>query len=133
MSKEFKEYDAKYKYNTGKSFDSIQAFGGSIAREDYEPMKSWADFVGWDWVYIQSYSSDVVREAVYESITADHWQMFRVGMKGLTTQKKLYCLAWYWLNCNWGEDDALKKIRINNYLGALIRGGQLNDKLEILK
>ena len=68
--------------------------------------------------------------AVYQSPDYIGWQTFRVGLKGRTTKDKLRALWCRWEKSSWY---ALERDRINNYIGALKRGGQLNDKLEIVK
>ena len=71
-----------------------------------------------------------VADAVYQSGDYMDWQMFRVGLKGLTTKDKLRAL---WCRLTAYEESATERVRVNNYIGALKRGGQLNDKLEIAK
>lgn len=68
------------------------------------------------------------------------WQMFRHGLKGTTTEAKLFSLKDYWnsnlhghvikkSDASWGVDvlayDCDICIRIDNYIKALCRGGQL--------
>lgn len=50
------------------------------------------------------------------------WQKFRLSLKGKTTQEKLEALGMYYAR---SEDRESDYIRIDNYLKALARGGQL--------
>lgn len=127
MAQEYKEFDKKYVENVGMTFKNICASHGRPANEDVDK-KSWYEFMsGWEYVI---HGRDEILQAVYRAPGAEDWQKFRVGLLGLSTQQKLYCLAWYYAE---GYKTYLKKIRIDNYLGVLVRGGQLNDKLEIVK
>lgn len=128
MAQEFRLYDEKYAFNRGKTLSNISCTHGTVAPEDYVNKKSWLDFMpGWEYVI---HGREEIRDAVYRHPSHEDWQFFRVGLHGLSTQIKLYCLAWYWAQ---GNRQWVRKIRIDNYLGALIRGGQLNDRLEIMK
>jgi hypothetical protein len=127
MAKEFKNYDELFKNNHAKTLINIERTHGKIASDDYFGKKSWAEFMP-DWKY-KVHSQSEVQIAVYHAEDASDWQFFRVGLKGLATDAKLYCLAWYYAQ----EGSITRRIRIDNYLGALIRGGQLNDKLEIVR
>lgn len=128
MAQEYKEFDKKYAENVGMTFKNICKEMGYPAIEDYINKRSWYDFMpGWQY---NIHGRDEIRDVVYRAPDAEDWQRFRVGLHGLSTQTKLYCLAWYYSS---PSSTYWYKIRIDNYLGALIRGGQLNDKLEILK
>jgi len=91
--------------------------------------------------FTEEYSMSSIRFAVYEAPGADEWQKFRVSLKGLTTREKLYALMWYWevhIAVGAGshkspEDWSREIIRVNNYLGALKRGGQLDSALRVVK
>lgn len=84
------------------------------------------------------------------------WQRVRLSMKGLDTVDKLYVLLDWWdkqhqeaariygaapvtaegVQLNMKRAEALKwatQVQVGNYLGALVRGGQLNDNREIRK
>lgn len=87
---------------------------------------------------VEQWVHEEVRGAVYEAEDTEDWQRFRVAMKGLTTQEKLGMLNNYFEkfvdrttdgNVEWPK----YKCRIDNYIGALVRGGQLNSNLEIAK
>lgn len=97
-----------------------------------EPIKRWTHHVD-QWV--QSF----VQHCVYEASDHEEWQLFRVSLKGLTTYEKLYCLDRYLEQVNFNGDEAdqrqaqKEKCRIDNYIGALVRGGQLNKNLEVMR
>ncbi len=71
--------------------------------------------------------------AVYNAPDHEAWQKLRVSLKTLPTRHKLYRLDEIWrrtvpfatptANLYW--------CRIDNYLGALVRGGQLTATLEV--
>lgn len=86
------------------------------------------DCTYWPFDYTQP-THEVVKHAVYEASDAKEWQLFRVSLKGVSTNTKINMLINYW-NMNQNE---LTIIRIWNYIGALRRGGQLNKELEVLK
>ena len=78
------------------------------------------------------------QHAVYEADGHEEWQCFRVSLKGLTTQEKIYMLhRRYNALVAHGERGVnvadLEDTRIHNYIGALRRGGQLNANLEVVK
>lgn len=123
MAKEFKDYDKKYEYLKGTALTYIELLGGRILRSDIDTITRWE-------LSVRRYSIDEVRHAVYFAKDAFSWQRWRVRLKGLSTKEKLYCLAWYLVNEN---DSELANIRVSNYLGALKRGGQLNDKYEVVR
>jgi hypothetical protein len=79
----------------------------------------------------------LVQYWVYEAPDFLEWQVFRVGLKGLPTKHKLYRLNELWEN-SLGERSTLQagmSIRIDNYIGALVRGGLLSNdgKYTVLK
>ena len=123
MAKEFKDYDKKYEYLKGTALTCIQLLQGRILRSDIDTITAWG-------LPVRRYSNDAIRQAVYFAEGADKWQRFRVRLKGLSTKEKLYCLTWYLADKNNSE---LANIRVSNYLGALKRGGQLNDKYEVVR
>jgi len=126
MAKEFKEWDKK--------------FSAGELRTEREFWLSGFDFneeIGrWD-MCIQKWDNDFIRECVYLTNDSRDWQRFRVAMKGTTTHQKLYMLKqWYVAMCfNKPKDQwNINKCRIDNYIGALVRGGQLEPKTyKILK
>ncbi len=83
-------------------------------------------------------NADEVRWAVYEGPGHREWQLFRVSLKGLSTSDKLYGLKRYFDSIMHNlqrteEEQQLCVIRVNNYVGALRRGGLLNADFEIVK
>lgn len=74
---------------------------------------------------------------IAEAVDNENWQEFRVSMKGKSTSEKLDMLVKYYDSAvealTFGPDDAKGnayefeniKIRIDNYIKALCRGGQL--------
>lgn len=136
-----------------KYADEFRAFKGKgleiVSKEFNTPL---LDALGIDkdriqcWPYAkhftEGYSHDHISFAVYESPTAENWQRFRVSLQGLSTSQKLYCLMAYWevhvaksLERMGAHPDLtiVELVRINNYLGALKRGGQLSKTLDVLK
>lgn len=139
MSKEFKEFDRKYKHLAGTAIKNIRGVGGSIAKEDIFGFKT-TGWPFWD-QFTEAYSAGEINFAVYKATGAEEWQKFRVSLKGLTTCEKLYALTWYWythVECGvsghiTAENLRHEVIRVNNYLGALKRGGQLNSALKVVR
>jgi hypothetical protein len=77
---------------------------------------------------------EVVRKAVED----DGWQTFREGLKGKPTEQKLDRIRDYWFNtphAHNGEGDIEAHchvcVRVDNYLKALARGGQLHAGVDI--
>jgi hypothetical protein len=90
------------------------------------------DFTCWTWVR-KSWSPEEVHHAVYEAFDFLEWQKFRVGLKGCPTNVKLLRLHNYLRAGNAGEL-LLRRCRVDNYIGALVRGGFLSTPdLYILK
>lgn len=124
MAKEFQAFNKKYKHliRTDAAEDSTMRLQASLMDK-------------WPHPY-QIFNGDQVRLAVYFSPGADEWQQFRVSLKGQSTRMKLARLDLRYLaaqNAPLPSDWELEKIRINNYIGALVRGGQLNSKLEVIR
>ena len=73
---------------------------------------------------------------IAEAVDNEGWQLFRVSLKGLSTKTKLWKLEEYW-NQNGhypdghvtfrqsGESNCDVCVRVDNYIKALCRGGQL--------
>ncbi len=126
MAKEFKFYDVK--------FADMKRTDAMEPKEDQEManlIKVWR-------VPVESWIMQDVRHAVYEAPDYLEWQKFRVSMKGQSTGMKLFRLGMYWASARatHGEGSVSRKIfkiRVDNYIGALVRGGQLNSKLEIVR
>lgn len=75
--------------------------------------------------------SDVQKYCVRD----DTWQKRRLSMKGLPTHKKLAILRDWWFNAPrlGGYDTHVVEVQVGNYLGALRRGGQLNERNQVRK
>lgn len=120
MAKEFKDFDKKYARFKGQHGLSERQL------QEASCYHSWPYTVGyWDKAQI--------KDAVYDSESAEEWQYFRVTQKGLSTQLKLYRLEKR-LVAHWGLEDRERqreRCRIDNYIGALVRGGQLDQQLKI--
>lgn len=132
MGKLFKDYDKKYSKFAGTALKTIASLGGHIASEDITSIDRWH--------YIYRFSEAYTREQIHEAVySSEVWQMFRVSLKGLTTREKLYALGWYWdvyISPGMlviGADTKLQIVRVNNYLGALKRGGFLDSQLHVIK
>lgn len=54
---------------------------------------------------------------IAKAVDDEGWQTFRVGLKGTSTEYKLEQLAAYY------DGTEVRKIRVDNYLKALARGG----------
>lgn len=79
----------------------------------------------------------VKSQRIAEAVDNEDWQEFRVSLKGRTTLEKLYLLQNYYNEGLWRhlypncplevgvEEWANYQIRIDNYIKALCRGGQL--------
>lgn len=116
MAQEFKAFDKLYPAGSDSDLPSAQL---ATART----IKRWG-------LPVQSWSPDQVRKAVYEEPGYEDWQRFRVSLKGQSTQVKLYRLTQRYAELPdphpWYE-----QCRIDNYIGALKRGGQLDMELNI--
>ena len=66
------------------------------------------------------------REQIRKAVTNKGWQTFRLSLKGKPTAEKLALLEEYY---HWGlingHPREMVDIRIDNYIKALCRGGQL--------
>lgn len=133
MAKEFKNYDKLFAKDKGTAFWQLPLEYRQKRDPQGAVIKSitcWTSLChSYDKMahFTEAYSHDQIRAATYEHPNSEHWQKFRVGLKGLATREKLWCLLMYrtWM-CNaqpmW--EDTIH-IMVNNYLGALKRGGQL--------
>lgn len=128
----FEHYNTKYRKLAGTALKQIESIGGPIAKEDIEEFNCWDTQM---WGPYLTYSQEKVEWAVYHAEGFEDWQKFRVSMKGHSTKEKLFCLGAYFVQHLSGTDrqKLIRNIRINNYLGALIRGGQLNRQLEVVR
>jgi hypothetical protein len=78
---------------------------------------------------------------IAEAVDNEEWQKFRVSLKGLSTVQKIAKLEWYWFDYYLHSDEVPRDmrdwhgesfditcdvcVRIDNYIKALARGGQL--------
>jgi hypothetical protein len=59
--------------------------------------------------------------AVYFAPGWEDWQRFRIALKGRTITNKLNYLQQYWNTSDHANPN--ERLRVSNYLGALLRGG----------
>jgi len=137
MAKEFKDFDKKFAALKGilmpYETDALM-FEEPFRLAEAEKIDRWT-------LSVDKYTNAEIRHAVYHAEDAEDWQMFRVSLKGFTTKEKLYRLMFrlrYWEEA-FQEETLLRnqldleKLRVDNYIGALVRGGQLNTKLEVVR
>jgi hypothetical protein len=62
-------------------------------------------------------------DRIIEAVERPEWQVYRIGMKGTSTETKLSDLSW-WLEHGPCPDED-RQIQVQNYLNALSRGGQI--------
>jgi hypothetical protein len=86
------------------------------------------------------YDTSLIQEAVSD----EYWQNFRRQLKGKPTREKLEALAGYWLlkdhtdcinHSHFGLTNVNKCfvcIRVDNYIKALCRGGQLSPGCDVM-
>lgn len=135
MAKEFKEWDKRFSKEAIEICRNRWLFNGST-KFDREFCTIWVHKVS-------SWDKEYIRHCVYESYDAHEWQLFRVSMKGLSTSEKLYMLNNYYdakvvanASNNSGEEWVTykkNKCRVDNYIGALRRGGQLDEHFEVIR
>lgn len=134
MAKEFKQFDrivTRGEINECRKKYLYSRVGDINLLQEYN---KWPAEIEW-WTH------DQIRNAVYLALDHYEWQVFRVSMKGLTTQEKIFMLCqWFGDHCIDTEDKTVSdeiykrnKCRVDNYIGALIRGGQLNTNYEVVK
>lgn len=63
----------------------------------------------------------LTRDEIMQAVNDPKWQEFRLSLKGLPTYRKLIMLDEY-LKTHTARVD---KVRVDNYINALLRGGQL--------
>lgn len=71
------------------------------------------------WKYVVE---PTTKSEIEKAIKDEKWQAYRVRMKGLTTQEKLVRLELWYLR---GIESRRVKVQVDNYINALLRGGQL--------
>ena len=63
---------------------------------------------------------------VLQAVKDDRWQSFRLSLKGVSTETKLQRLHEYRTSSmKKGNLPEVERLRIDNYINALLRGGQL--------
>lgn len=124
MAKEFRDFDKKYKHliRLDAGEDSTMRMAAELTSKWEHPVKV--------------YTHDQVRFATYFAPGSEEWQQFRVSMKGQSTKMKLARLNLRYLAAQAVEKEGeweLEKVRIDNYILALKRAGQLNENLEVVR
>ena len=91
----------------------------------------------WPYAYT-SHSQQNVQYAVYHSQWSREWQIFRIALKGLTTRQKLFQLIKRWKETETvmrqtgnSEYYRTRVVQIENYVGALVRGGLLDEQAQV--
>ena len=125
MVKEFKDFNKLYAQliRTDAAEDNSMRMAAAL-------MVRWQHLVNTNWTQAQ------IKLAVYEAPSSDEWQRFRVSMKGQSTAMKLARLDLRYVaaqNAPQEADWELEKIRIDNYILALRRGGFLDENYRIVK
>lgn len=93
------------------------------------------------WPYNGHVSAGYVKDTVKKHcVENEEWQKLRLRMKGIPTHEKLRLLVDWW---NYQRNTAKRtndqelhwatEVQVGNYLGALRRGGQLNDLNQVRK
>lgn len=122
--KKFEEYNIKYKH-LARTDEMEEPHIQDLARD----MNSWG-------AEVKQWRQSLVQFAVYGAEDHEEWQKFRCSLKGQSTKMKLARLHLYLQNAKSKAetitDQELAQIRVDNYLGALVRGGQLNSKYEVV-
>ncbi len=132
MAMEFKDWDRKMSQYKGElKLTAAERAAGLAAQID--ALEAWP-------FEVSSWNITFVRHCVYEAGDAAEWQRFRVGLKGLSTPVKIHRLMQRYaefvgkIKPTNQEEAQMRRIqmcRIDNYIGALKRGGQLDDKLRL--
>lgn len=80
-------------------------------------------------MYTWPYKVTALRSSeILRAIQNDGWQEFRKSLKGLATNNKLRHLAERRRRLeNEGRWNRTEEVRIDNYINALLRGGQLRQ------
>lgn len=116
--------------------DDSDVGGRQVSAELRRQLAAQGKITGWDnekrSVRAGYSPSDVQKYCVQDS----EWQDIRLSMKGVDTYRKLeICEAWW--DRKFGIKTAsgidIAEIQVGNYLGALVRGGQLNNERQIRK
>ena len=84
------------------------------------------------WPYeVSPWSMDDILSAVKD----DDWQALRLSLKGIPTEEKLDRLEEYMASIDGRSANEAWRMhcRIDNYINALKRGGQLNMQMEVVR
>lgn len=149
MTKEFKQYDRMYARYMHTTLDWEH-----ISVEEVELTAVIENVTKWG-IIVEQWTQEHVNWAVYHAKDYLEWQKFRVSMRGFSTAAKLVRLKKYYEvrlydelkrmehAANLSPEDeytdmmrkhrAIEKCRIDNYIGALRRGGFLNENYEVVK
>lgn len=120
-----------------QDIDDSDVGGRRVSADLRSELKARGLITGWDnekRAVKAGYSpSEVQKYCVQHSA----WQVCRLSMKGVDTYRKLeICEAWW--DKHHGEAQTemgcdVAEMQVGNYLGALVRGGQLNNERQIRK
>lgn len=126
MAKEFKDFDKEF-----AMFKRTLMFWEEKIQQPWPELAAFShQFDSWK-MPVESWTQEQVKTAVYECADSLEWQKFRVSLKGFSTREKLVRLAYY--RQYKGLYNQVK-CRVDNYIGALVRGGCLKpDTYEIIK
>lgn len=123
-----------------QDIDDSDVGGRRVSADLRSELKARGLITGWDnekRAVKAGYSPSEVQE---HCVRNAEWQAIRLSMKGVDTYRKLeICEAWWDKHLWYNEDDGvyavqyIAEMQIGNYLGALRRGGQLNDDNQIRK
>ncbi|MHA2068424.1 MAG: hypothetical protein ACXABY_29015 [Candidatus Thorarchaeota archaeon] len=71
--------------------------------------------------------SSMTQSEIQLAVVDSDWQAFRRSLKGMATEDKLNVLSIYLERCTEpnGYIDRYEEVRVDNYINALLRGGQL--------
>jgi hypothetical protein len=119
MAKEFKNYDKVFQRGSDSDLSAAERLLANEITRWNLPVASW--------------SPEQVREAVYSAPGYEDWQKFRVSLKGQSTKVKLFRLRQRFTYAIIDELPWWDRCRMDNYIGALKRGGQLGMDLEVRK
>lgn len=128
-TKTFVQFEREHSHLKGTALKQCVQARGRIAPEDIVESNHFA-YDDLKFPRFSNLTQAEIHSAVYVVESADKWQQFRVSLKGLTINEKLYCLMSRWIHHSWYLDSVEKEyeiVRIQNYLGALIRSGHLNS------
>lgn len=135
MAKEFKDFDKLFSKHKGTA--AAQLGRKLTSADEAEFRYGWIDMGWFEEVRDRKPQMDEIRLSVYDAPTSENWQKLRVGMKGLETWEKLAVLALYLDDTDEHIHGVVecrhREVRVFNYLGALVRGGQLDGNLRLVR